>query len=556
MNMVVRNQILGLLFSLLFFTGFAQTGNNRSGLFLFTDRDFCVSGDTIWFKVALKNGESKSNVLHVQLSDANNHTIASVKKKCTENWAEGYIQVPDSLNSGVCFLSVFLYEHLSEPGLQVEKKSLFVYNRFQHDLTDLLIPTSEKENKLEETVLGQQLYIKPVKRRYSVREKVTMELGLGNIHPDEIAHVVVKASLVDELARKKGGRFLARSAASPMVVPRFQEKDGFILCGKVAEIDSNESPEKAVVFLSLPENPRYLDYYVTGNDGYFYFFLQNAVGEGEVVLQAISENNTELQAKIVPGNLKIQHLLPMQKHVLTPSQIDFINALADAGFIKRLFRGDYTIPSKEFSMPERFSFPVYGHPQRIVDLNEFYELNDFREISRELLGGVRYRTREGSSTIRMLNRNENTYFETEPFKLINGVPVFKNQLFASFGSADIDHIEFALEDRLFGDLRFTGVLALYLKDNSNRWLVHQPGFTRLSVPLLQPEQKPVWQLKPNSAEHIPDLRSVFFWQLMKTGVNKKIDFFLSDLKGKVEIAVEGVTKEGQIFKSSAIIEVK
>jgi uncharacterized protein YfaS (alpha-2-macroglobulin family) len=79
MNMVVRNQILGLLFSLLFFTGFAQTEKNGSGLFLFTDRDFCVSGDTIWFKVALKNGESKSNVVHVQLSDANNHTIASVK---------------------------------------------------------------------------------------------------------------------------------------------------------------------------------------------------------------------------------------------------------------------------------------------------------------------------------------------------------------------------------------------------------------------------------------------------------------------------------------------
>ncbi|MCA1761084.1 MAG: hypothetical protein LC658_15055, partial [Bacteroidales bacterium] len=101
-----------------------------------------------------------------------------------------------------------------------------------------------------------------------------------------------------------------------------------------------------------------------------------------------------------------------------------------------------------------------------------------------------------------------------------------------------------------------GILALYLKDSSNRWMAHQPDFMQLSVPLLQPEIKQESQLGPESKKHIPDLRTVFFWQLMKTGVNQKIGFFLSDMKGKVEIAVEGVTQDGQIFKHSEIIEVK
>ncbi|WP_372949433.1 hypothetical protein [Mariniphaga sp.] len=554
MNMNFYKQILGLLFSVLFLSGFAQTGKTESGLFFFTDRDFGMSGDTVWFKVIMKNGESKSNVVHVQLSDATNHTIASVKKKCTENLTEGYLHVPDSLSSGVYFLSAFLYEHLSKPGLQVEKKSLFVYNRFQRDLPELLIPSSE--NKLEETVLNQQLSIKPNKKTYAVREKVTVEIGLGAIHPDEIDQVVVKSSLVDDLARQAGGRFLATSAGSSLVVPHFQEMDGFILSGKVTKTDSGESPEKALVFLSLPENPRYLDYYVTGNDGYFHFFLQNAVGVGDAVIQAISEDDTELQTKIETSVLNTQKPMPMQKQNLSPKQIDFINALADAGFIKRLFLGEYTIPSQEFSMPEKFAIPVYGHPQRTVDPDEFYELNDFREISRELLPGVQYRTRRGNTTLRLLNWNENAYFENEPFKLINGVPVFKNRLFASLGSTDVDHIEYAMEDRLFGDLRFSGILALYLKDKSNRWLAHQPGFTLLSVPLLQPEQNTDKQLFAESKKHIPDLRTVFIWSKLKPGENQKIDFTLSDLKGKVEIAVEGVTKDGQIFKHSEIIEVK
>ncbi|MBW6535385.1 MAG: hypothetical protein K0B11_10270 [Mariniphaga sp.] len=552
--MNVKIQILSLFLSAIITTGFTQPGDAAKDLFLFTDRDFCVSGDTVWFKVELKNGESKSNVVHVQLTDSDNHTIASVIKKCTGKWAEGYIPVPDSLSSGVCFLSAFLYEHLSVSGLQVEKKSLFVYNRFQRDLPELLIPA--QKNEREEITLGQQISINPDKKTYTVREQVAVEIALGAIHPEEMAQVVVKASLVDELARQAGGRFLARSAASHMVIPRFQEKDGFILSGKVTKTDSEESPEKAVVFLSLPENPRYLDYYVTANDGCFYFFLQNAVGVGEAVLQAISEDDTELQSKIEISMQKIQQPIPMQKQTLTQPQIDFVNAMADAGFIKRLFQDEYTIPGQEFSMPERFSIPAYGYPQRAVNLDEFYELNDFREISRELLGGVRFRTRDGISTIRMLNWNENAYFDNEPFRLVNGIPVFKNRLFASFGSADIDRVEYTMEDRLFGDLRFPGILALYLKENSNRWLAHQPNFTLLTVPFLQPHHIPVFHSQTVSQKNLPDLRSVFFWQLMETGTDQKIDFSLSDQKGKVEITVEGATSDGQMFKHSEIIEVK
>jgi hypothetical protein len=554
MNMPFHKQILILVFSVLFLSGFAQSDNPDTELFLFTDREFCVSGDTVWFNVFLKNGQSKSNVVHVQLTSAGNHIIGTVMKKSSDNRAEGYIQVPDSLSSGVYFLSAFFYQHLSEEEREVEKKSLFVYNRFQPDLTELFIPAPE--SKLKEKGIVPKLQVKPGKSKYKVRENVSVELSLGNINPSEIKEVIVKASLVDDLARQGGGRFLTSSAASPMVVPGFEEKDGFILGGKVTQTDSNESPEKAVVFLSLPENPSFLDYYVTGDDGYFYFFLENAVGVGEVVLQAISENGTELKANVEFSMQKIQQPVILQKQTLNQQQIDFMNVLTGAGFIKRLFQENYTIPPIEFSMSNGFSIPVYGHPQRTVDPDEFYELNNFREISRELLPGLQYRTKRGSTTIRMLNLNENAYFETEPFKLINGVPVFKNRLFASLGSSDIDQIEYAMEDRLFGDLRFTGILALYLKDNSNRWMANQPDFKQFSVPLLQPEKKSEIRLNPELKENIPDLRTVYLWQIMKTGEDQKIDFFLSDIKGKVEIAVEGVTQNGQIFKHSEIIEVK
>lgn len=554
MNMMIRNQILVLLFSAIFFSGVAQTGKPGVGLYLFTDREFCVSGDTVWFKVAPENMEYSSNVVHVQLSGADGNAITSVIKKFTENWAEGYIHIPDSLSSGVYFLSAFFYEFLSVPGVQVEMKSLFVYNRFQRDMQEIVVPA--KENQTTKTNRGQSVAIQPEKRKYGTRETVTVELGLGDLNRNEMNKVVVKASLADDLAWETGGRFLATSAVSPIAVPQFKEKDGFIFSGKVTEAGSDKSPEKAVVFLSLPENPRFLDYYVTGSNGYFYFFLKNAVGMGDAVIQAVSENGTELQIHPESGAMRIQRPLAMQKQILSQNQINFVNVSADAGFIQRLFQENYTITPRRFSMPERFAIPVYGYPQRTVNLADFFQLNSFREISRELLPGVQYRNRRGNTTIRMLNWDENAYFESEPFKLVNGVPVFNNRLFRSIPATDIAHIEYTMQDRLFGDLRFSGILALYLNDNSIRWLANQRNFFQFPVLGLQPESQRELMPNPGSEKNIPDLRTVFFWQLMEPGENEPISFQLSDRKGKVEVSVEGIGNDGLPFKFSEIIEVK
>jgi hypothetical protein len=200
--------------------------------------------------------------------------------------------------------------------------------------------------------------------------------------------------------------------------------------------------------------------------------------------------------------------------------------------------------------------PFYGHPDKSVNLDDFFELPDFREISRELLHGVQYRNRDGNITIRMLNLDENVYFENEPFRLINGIPVFRNRQLSSFGSAEIDKIDYAMEERLFGDLKFTGVLAIYLKDKSNRWLAQQSNIFRFTVPFLQPSHEPGYFSPPENDKNIPDLRTVYFWQRVPTGEKKQIEFLLSDIKGKVEISVAGVTKNGKIFNSSEIIEIK
>jgi hypothetical protein len=550
-----QNIKLVLLFSVISFYGFSQTENETTRLYLFTDRDYCISGDTLWFKITgTKSGSTQSNVVHVHLTNANSQVIESVIKKSNEGWAEGFLHVPDSLSTGVYFLSAFFYEHLSVPDIPVEKKSLFVYNRFQGDLTEMAVPGQEQNTAI--TNLGRSVEIKPNKKEYNPREKVTVELGLDAIETSETAFVAVRASRVDEMARSFGGRFISVSTPSDLAVPNFAEKDGFILSGKVKKSTDGVPPQKAVVFLSLIDDPGYFDYYVTGQEGTFHFFMKDAEGVGDVVLQAVSENGAELAIELATNRMETRSYTTLQQQPLRHNQIDFINQSNDAMFIKRLFGENYTIPPTDFSMPPRFNVPFYGHPDRSVNLDEFFELPDFREVSRELLPGVQYRNRDGNITIRMLNLDENVYFENEPFRLINGIPVFRNRLFSSFGSAEIDKVEYAMEERIFGDLKFTGLLAIYLKDKSNRWLAHQSNIYRFTVPFFQTAREPGYFSPPENDKNIPDLRTVYFWQRVPTGEKETIEFLLSDIKGKVEISVAGVTKDGKIFNTSEIIEIK
>lgn len=84
--------------------------------------------------------------------------------------------------------------------------------------------------------------------------------------------------------------------------------------------------------------------------------------------------------------------------------------------------------------------------------------------------GFQYRVRKEILTFRMINAPRNAYFSDEPLRLINGIPVFKNSFFSALKSTDIRYIDVVQEERIYGDLRFNGILSVVLNDQSNLWM--------------------------------------------------------------------------------------
>ncbi len=545
--------VLTIFFSVFLQVAQSQEINKYAMLFIFPDREYCVSGDTVRFDVAVHdNDHGKSNIVHVQLTDINNRLISSVVIRSKFELAEGFIYVPDSLATGVYFLSAFFYRQSTNEENIIHQKTLFVYNRFQKDIETIDVPVQKSE---EQHAYKPSIKILTDKSIYSPRSKVVADIDFSEADSTDIQQVVIRAALADSLAGMYGGSFWGRSTPAYPSVPVFEEMDGLVVSGRVLVKNTKQPPGKALVFLSIVNDSTYLDYSVADGKGYFSFFIKNAQGSGEIILKAVSEEHEEMVIQLEQSPIAVNDFY---ERVLVPldfRHIKFIEKSANGAWLSKIFAPAHFNRPPGFYMPSRYNQAFYGEPYKVVDPDEYYDLDDFQQIARELLPGVRYRVKNNEVSLRLLQFSKGIYFEDEPFRLINGVPVFNNRLLSSLGTDDINYIEYVTEDRLFGDLRFPGILAVYLKE-PYYIQTRQPDVLSAGIYLLQTDKGYNYNNPEIHVRNIPDFRTVYFRQRVKTNSNQQIEFYLSDVKGKVEISVEGITSEGKIFKIYETVEVK
>jgi len=234
-----------------------------------------------------------------------------------------------------------------------------------------------------------------------------------------------------------------------------------------------------------------------------------------------------------------------------------IESLVDAASYHRIFYGIDLAEESHFSMPAKFRYPFYGQPARTIVPDLFVDLPNFKEISRELLHGIHYREKEEGAFLRMSGDGEQQTFKDEPLKLFDGVPVFDPRIFSEMGTADIKKVDAIFSERLFGDLVFQGVIAVYSKNPNLSWVEHAPGLFQFNYAFLQPEKNWDYEKGSTSNEKLPDMRTVFLRKHL--GIPDKenvIRFQTSDIKGTMEINVISIYRDNKVFVTSQKLEIK
>ena len=543
----VRLKLLILLLgiALLSEISVAQNNKHETGIFLFTDRSFCTSGDTVWVQIKLPVEDGIGNVVHLQLDNLQRKNIANLLIESLDKWGEGYIQIPDSLKTGSYFLTAWIPDSKTSKPLS-STRLLVVYNRFDENPSQIELPAGKY---FKNEIPSESVELKTASTEFRTREKV--ETSIDAQHGFEIERAVVKATLTDNFSNEN---LINELDFEPINAAEsgFIERNGTMISGKVTDYDGN--PQYGVmVILSLGDANRYFDYFITNGEGLFHFYIKNAYGNAELIFQVYSGIQKEYKIDLISPALKSNSEVESHAKFLTAEEAGFAKTAIQSSFVRRLFTPTTIELPDSLQMPE--NIPFFGTYTTQTDPALFVDLPNFREISRELLGGLQYRDRNEEINIRILNLNTKKFFEDEPIKLINGIPVTDNRIVARLKSTDIKSIGLVKYERIYGDIVMNGVLDIRLFDKSNKWLDGVPNVFRFKTGLIQTPKNPSSSLKSSVLKTEPDLRQVLYWQKV-TGKPENFSFILSDRKGTVEISVEGITKQGSFFKASKKIVVQ
>ena len=212
------------------------------------------------------------------------------------------------------------------------------------------------------------------------------------------------------------------------------------------------------------------------------------------------------------------------------------------------------------SNPSLYNRHFYGIADAIIHLSDYDDLEDFKEIVRNILPGVYYNRTDDN--IRVIDQATLTLWPNEAIVLLNNIPFPDPAFVAKLGSKQIKKIELKKNHIIYGDIDLYGVLSI--TTNQKNVYSFNPSYANISIPNIVRNAPviisgPEYTGNNNTTKSLPDLRQTLYWNpelKLSAGGKISIEFFTSDLKGNYNVEVEGISSNGVIIYSRSSIEVK
>lgn len=534
-----------ILFILIAFVtrGYSQP---EAGTGFFTDRDFYVSGETVLAKLYLPES-IKSRIVHFDLINQSGRQVNSASIERKGNEVAGYLLLPDSLSSGTYLLRA--YWSITGNSSQVVRE-LWVTNRFSGTNVPQKLQTVQAVNR-QVCEPGKQIKISGLKPVFNTNSEARLEISI-----DEQLLQTVKGNLQISVAQTLPGMQSATyQIGSPDQNNEMTEEKGIIRSGIVTDRKTNLPAANATVYLTIPDSIPVFKYYVTGNDGRFYFLIDKQFGTFQTVIQCYAKDPTQrLKLKLDDLFAPIGQLPELSDFAISPEIQKTIANSIDAVTFQKVFAQEKLLSQPVRKMKTN-DYAYYGKPTHVVDPQQFIELPNFSEISRELLPGVKFRNYNNQPSMVVLNNPAHNYFQEPPLLVMDGIPIRDLNVIRNMGSADIDRVEICQNERFYGDLRFPGVVAIYTGKSDYSTIPETDQLIKLNMDGIQ---IPV-QLNETKAPEasIPDLRQTLLWEpSVAPKAILPVTFSTSGINGTFRIYVTGQKKDGTIFSTEQQFEVK
>jgi hypothetical protein len=205
-----------------------------------------------------------------------------------------------------------------------------------------------------------------------------------------------------------------------------------------------------------------------------------------------------------------------------------------------------------------YNYNFYGRPDATTYLSDFSDLDDFKDIVRNIMPGVFYNVKE--KKVRVIDIGTQVLWPNEALILLNNIPFPDPAFVAKLGSKQIKKIELKKHYLIYGNLDIYGILSI--TTNQKNVYALNPLYANIIYPYLVRNTSvmligPDYSVKNDPIR--PDLRTTLYWNpeiKLSSGSNATFEFYTSDLKGTYFVEVQGVSSNGTPISVNKTIIVK
>jgi hypothetical protein len=551
------------------------SGAGDERVFVHTNKPAYVAGEMLRFRVftfdnRTRNISLKSRIMYFVLTDYKGNTALQWRINLKKKDNSGSCKLPSDLPGGVYTLTAYTSRMRNDPYETLGSENILV-SSLSHEFPDTLyIPLLKRQEAFSQAFPESKPDILvETKSEYHPGDTAETVITLNKELTGDTASVSVSVNLsvplvkimindsLLKLKRYSGGKEGSGGELSGSDFPL--EDRSYMLTGTLKSRTTNAPISGGRIILAVIDSLfPHIRYSRTDSTGRFHFYLDRWFDNREIILQ---NGGTAVEGGVVweIDRKKLAVLRsPYIPYTVHQEESNSVATLNESRLVESVY-GEKVPALPAEAIPPGTNY--FGPPDMSVKPADYSDLVNLKEISENILPGVRFGSKGTTFAIQVFNVRTGQWPESKLI-LLNGVPFYDMNYIATLGTKDIRRIEVIGGNYLLGDLTLEGLVSIYTNDHKipesylkNRSFI----FQNTVVPSDEPAKSIVADRADAVTSHDPDFRVNLLWDPAReiTGGQKLvIRFPVSLITGTYDIAVNGLTRKGTVLSGKTSFEVK
>lgn len=552
---------------------------NEEQVVIWTDREVYIAGEHVFYTFNLINqfdGEENTSKFGYMAVRGRYGLVEKVNLKLSDNHcSHGNIYLSDTLSSGLYEIIGFTNWMRNTGEESYFRKTILIANRFDDQPESIFIHSESHAGAETATITEQHTHRlqSALLADFDVTGEVLLQLKPGNVFPKrgKVSLSVdlrncsekintLKITVTPSIARQNFAVNTSQALAVDKNAPSFlRETSTQVITARLTH-QIHQTPVAGIrIILNVADTIPNMLYAKTGHDGVVHFLVNDYYANKELVFSVdpqTPENTYKLEI-LDPYNFHI----PFKPPAIPADEqlIAYIRESQDVLTILKAFNIDYMSGEEA---PEQMSQAplVYASPLQSIRLDDYYPLDNLREIARELIPSWRFRPTAGNQNHAIVCQTTRNLLPGSPVFFVDGIIQANITPWQDMGSEHISEIQVLNMNWMHGDMNMPGIVAIYTRNQAYRHLasgvVRYHNETNLSTGSFSP---PVYHDTSATDHGIPDLRRLLYMyggQVQQAKEPMDLEWFASDLGGEYNVNVSGMTESGRVFSESITLTIK